>query len=377
MQTTSPTKITKSFVDLSTTQRRNLTILTLGMLKSGTVVLNKVKKHLGAITGKTDTDPNSHYKRLNRIFQDYSSGQVWLSVLKASQQLVGNPGKYLFLDGSSWKTYGFKHHFMTLCSVVDEAAVPIWWKDLHKLGASSVDERLELLEGALEHYRLAGKILLADREYLGKRWFKALIDNKIDFVIRSRYRAYFEQIDQADGPSMEEMIQRVRSSKKANKAVRKRFELDELTLWVVVAKNPNFKAKEDYQILLTNRDESPYKTVQHYLMRWKIEHCFKHLKSNGFDLEKMNVEGVKRQRLLFTIVVLCYAASIRKAHKKYGRVGYKNYADDKKYKAISRFRFGYDWLVSTLHDYGRFTRWLMRQIATGKNLNNQWILKIV
>ena len=126
MHSTSPIKITKSFVDLSATQRRNLTILTLGMLKCGTVVLNKIKKHLGAITGKTDTDPNSHYKRLNRIFQDYSSDQIWLSVLKASQQLVGKPGKYLFLDGSSWKAYGFKHHFRTLCSVVDEVAVPIW-----------------------------------------------------------------------------------------------------------------------------------------------------------------------------------------------------------------------------------------------------------
>ena len=91
----------------------------------------------------------------------------------------------------------------------------------------------------------------------------------------------------------------------------------------------------------------------------------------------MNVQGVERQRLLFAIVVLCYAASIRKARRKYGGVGYKNYANDKKYKAVSRFRFGYDWLVSTLHDYGRFARWLMRQIAAGKNLNNQWILKIV
>ena len=377
MHSTSPTKLTQSFTDLSKTRRRNLTILTLGMLRAGTVVLNKVKNHIGAITGKTDTAPNSHYKRINRIFQDYSTGDIWLSVLKASSQLVGKAGRYILVDGTSWKLYGFKHHFLTLCSVVDGVAVPIWWKDLEKFGASSVDERLELLEQALEHYKLAGKLLLADREYLGERWFNALIDSKIDFVIRSRYLAYFQQIDQAAGPSMEELIERVRGSKKANKAVRKRFELNGLTLWVVVAKNPNFEAKEDYQILLTNLDESPYKTVKHYLVRWKIEHCFKHLKSNGFDLERIHVEGLARQRLLFALVVLCYAASVRRAHRKYKTVGYKNYPDQKRYKACSRFRFGYDWLVTTLHDYGKFVRWLMRQIAAGKKLKNHWILKIV
>ena len=47
---------------------------------------------------------------------------------------------------------------------------------------------------------------MADREYIGLEWIDFLLDDDLNFVIRSRDYAHFDLIDQAPGKSSEEMI---------------------------------------------------------------------------------------------------------------------------------------------------------------------------
>lgn len=151
----------------------------------------------------------------------------------------------------------------------------------------------------------------------------------MDFVIRSRDQAYFELIDRtspADSPSVEAVIDKVLRSKKLAKAIRIPFELDEGTkLCAVIAKNPHPEAREDFMILITNRTtDSAYRVVLDYRKRWKIEHCFRQLKSNGFELEHFNLATEPRQRLLMSLVVFAYVVSVVESLKTYRhRVGYK------------------------------------------------------
>lgn len=164
--------------------------------------------------------------------------------------------------------------------------------DLQKRGSSSTEERKSLFDLAFKHFSFQDKVLLADREYIGVDWFKYLVDNGIDFVIRSRDYSYFSLID-ATSPSktVEDMIKKVMSSNKSNKALRKAFKLEEdgAAMWIVIAKNPHPQGKEELMILITSIDQSIYNTVRDYLKRWKIEHCFRQLKSNGFDLKVINL----------------------------------------------------------------------------------------
>ena len=112
-------------------------------------------------------------------------------------------------------------------------------------------------------------------------------------------------------------------------------------------------------ILLTNRDESPYQTVKHYVKRWKIETCFKHLKSIGFDLEAMRVEGRKRRNLMFAVVVLVYILSVLEGLKTHAKkVKMKTYADGKTYARQSVFSYGVSLLESILLDLSTFERYL-------------------
>ena len=81
-------------------------------------------------------------------------------------------------------------------------------------------------------------------------------------------------------------------------------------LYVVVVKNPKKNAKEPYLLLITNMDKPAVTIAGTYPIRWKIEHCFKHLKSNGFCLETINLKGSARQHLLMAVMVFSYVLLI-------------------------------------------------------------------
>lgn len=47
-----------------------------------------------------------------------------------------------------------------------------------------------------------------------------------------------------------------------------------------------------------------------YKKRWKIECFFKHMKSNGFNLEDMNFKNLQKASLLVSVISLCYTFSV-------------------------------------------------------------------
>ena len=57
-----------------------------------------------------------------------------------------------------------------------------------KGGHSSEEDRQKLFTEACERYQLSGKILLADREFIGEKWLSFLVSKKIDFIIRMRVK---------------------------------------------------------------------------------------------------------------------------------------------------------------------------------------------
>ena len=61
-------------------------------------------------------------------------------------------------------------HYLVLSALVGGVAVPLYWSQLGKLGASSQEERKEMFEKALSLFDLKGIRLLADREQVGREW---------------------------------------------------------------------------------------------------------------------------------------------------------------------------------------------------------------
>jgi hypothetical protein len=355
-------KVTTNFGNHKKTSIRNLLMIACSMLIKETVCLNKLKGVMGTFTGKTQVSPSSHYKRLIRFFDKHAFSPLWLQILGYSMLAFDEVSEYLIIDGTSWKWRGEWHHYLTIGIVIYNVCIPIFWVDLRKHGTSNFKERRSLIKKALRFYSLSGKILLGDREYIGLNWFKFLIECKLDFVIRLRYKAYKSIFDECEGFDYEKIVAKVMRSKVPHKTIKKQVQIEGQTYFFIFCKNPEPHAKEPILFLITTLDESKYKSAQRYGIRWKIEHCFKNLKSNGFDLECMNLKGDARRNLLMAIMVFAYVLSIAEGFKTYAFSRVITYADGRVEKAESLFRYGIDRLCPNAVSLHSFLLYLTKKI---------------
>ena len=81
-------KVSQQLPKRNKTCVKNLLILSMGTLIKERVCLNKIKGDVGAITGKSTTQLSSRYKRLIRIFDDYSFSSLWLELLQVAFSLL-------------------------------------------------------------------------------------------------------------------------------------------------------------------------------------------------------------------------------------------------------------------------------------------------
>ena len=139
--------------------------------------------------------------------------------------------------------------------------------------------------------------LLADRESIGKKRIKYLKDNKINVVIRLRFSDYYEAVDAAAGKTYQQLY-------------------DKCCLQRKPVRN----------------------TVEQYIKRWRIECLFRHLKTNGFHLEELNLKSPAKSHLMMAIVCLAYAITIWATWKSQGHIRRISFDNATVFPAQSIFR---------------------------------------
>ena len=85
-----------------------------------------------------------------------------------AQMLAKKGQKILVLDGTKWDKADDHIQYMMLSVLIRGVAIPIYFIDLEKAGASSQEERVEFIQNVLERLNLKGMTLMGDREYVGK-----------------------------------------------------------------------------------------------------------------------------------------------------------------------------------------------------------------
>ncbi len=106
-------------------------------------------------------------------------------------------------------------------------------------------------------------------------------------------------------------------------------------------KNPKYDPKEPYIYFISDMQDARA-IANHYLKRWKIECCFKHLKSNGFNIEDINLKIDDKIELMMGVLVMVYIIAIREGllSHKLKQIPLKKYKNGKIYLSISIFRMG-------------------------------------
>lgn len=383
-------EITTYFANYAPHTVNNLMITVQGVFEAKSTNLNKIKLELPNIidNGKA-TKSVSHYTRLYRFFKDNEVNQVdfMRSLVLASLHLLGvdlttPKGRhihYLCLDGTSWAMGTKKIHLLTLSLVVGNVSIPIWWEELNKKGMSNEAERIGVIEGGFEIMDLRGFCLLADREYLGEKWYKYLTEKGLDFVVRLKkgiFKKYVNEQCGAKSPlfahqkyTYAALENSANQSKYRHCGVCKQVKILGKTYTIVIFKNPDSNAKQPLLYFISTLKKKR-KILRAYRIRWTIECCFKHLKSNGFDLQAMGFRSSQKIMLMMGIVVFLYNLCIREGLLTYAKTKnkkWKLFKDGTKTLAISVFRKGLESICGTFRNLHTFLLFLKKLFSLKKH----------
>ena len=349
---------------LSPALLNNLLVVGCAILLKETVNLNKLKNQVGLLLGNRQTKTDSHYKRLTRFFSDKTAQHklwkwliVWLlDYIKA----WGGRSRsmYLTLDGTNWQFGSHQIHLLMLCLVYRGVSLPLFWCDLGKKGHSSQQERKRLLQQALKLYPLKGFCLLADREYEGREWLKFLTDNGLNFIIRLPKESYKAEISEG-GRAYSSLLKRALKGR----TVSQWFDLEGCRYqFVALCHQDGPQSRDPLVLLVSNLSWSKQRIAQRYRIRWTTECFFKHLKSNGFDLEALGFQCPKKIRLLVAIVVVLYVICVAEGLRRFHRIQAKKNTQHEPVKLReSVFRKGYSVVVNELVSIAQFIDWLLGQ----------------
>ena len=196
-------------------------------------------------------------------------------------------------------------------------------------------------------FDLRSIVLLADREFIGLEWFSWLRAQQISFLIRLRKGIY----------------QAKNQAALARKALKKGYAQGFIEL-----KGHRYRIEywatgqpEESILYLISNVVDKKRMGKHYHRRWKIECCFKHFKSNGFQLEDVNMTDLYKIRLLLALLIVVYTLIIeetKKVEQKRQKVPTKTYANGKTYRAVSVFRTGMESLKAKVYNLKSFLKYL-------------------
>jgi len=246
----------------------------------------------------------SHAQRIRRFLagQDFD----WVIIGRLMLRIAGVAGQKKFtvaVDRTNWDFGKTAINFLVISVVVSGIGVPIAWRQLGKKGNSKTEKRLDLLERFLKIVPASQiAVFLADREFIGKTWFKALQKSNIPYAIRVRNNQFATL---ADGKRIK--ISALASALKNQKPrTWPNIDLDGVPCAL------SLKRLSDKDLLAVvsfglQPSDDPLET---YRQRWAIELCFACMKTKGFDIESTHLRHDDRLEKMFAIVSMAAAAAL-------------------------------------------------------------------
>lgn len=118
--------------------------------------------------------------------------------------------------------------------------------------------------------------------------------------------------------------------------------LGKVTYTFVMIKNPKRNPREPYIYFISDLQDAKA-IAAHYLKRWKIECFFKNLKSNGFNIEDLNLKADQKIKLMVAILAVIYLFALLQGLVRHKRkpVKINKYKSGLSNYRISIFRMGY------------------------------------
>ncbi len=169
-------------------------------------------------------------------------------------------------------------------------------------------------------FNLRGMTLIADREYIGLQWFEAVrMTFDLNLIVRLKKGIYQGQVNAGPGNSEAKMVAKLRRCR-GRKMISKHIVIQGVAWYYIIFRNPKAgHPEEDEFIFLLSSWFNRTAAVEAYARRWSIEVTFRHLKSNGFRLEDLHLEGKQKREMMMAILnlifVLCFVEGRKFFHR--------------------------------------------------------------
>ncbi len=309
-------ELKRLFPEVTEKKLSQLLILCSCILAVQSTNLNKCAKRMSKIIGKPIKNATA-YSQLKRFFQTGKTSTILRGIcLLVIQTLCRNKECYLILDRTNWELGSIKINLLVIGLLYKDIFIPLIWKDLEKSGNSNSKERLELVDQLLDWWKysevpMPQLYIAGDREFIGFLWLKGLEQREMKFVMR--IRANSKVVLWCRG--------KIKDRKLGLKVITRYLSWTGLDSVEAILKseyivklsafnNDSTRAKAETIYIMTNMDDIE-KASTFYKKRYKIEVCFKHLKSCGFNLEDMQVEGGHKVDLMFGVLTMIYLMAIQ------------------------------------------------------------------
>ena len=280
--------------NMNLARKKFVNLFVVGLISSRSVQFCEIADKMD-----TESDAESNLRRIQRFMADYEMDYFEFAYLLLC--LIPPKGKVkLCVDRTNWE-FGDQSINILVVSVFSHGVgVPIWFELLDNEGGNSdTDDRIRVLKQCV---KILGKdriaAIIGDREFIGVKWIRYLLDEKIPFFMRIRQNQYLE----VRGQKIKcETLMHGR-----HKLMLDGVEIFDQSLSVAMKrlKKCTKSGKSELLIVVTNTCSA--KALTEYKNRWSIEVLFQALKKRGFDLESTHLKQLDRVRKLFALVSLAY-----------------------------------------------------------------------
>lgn len=248
----------------------------------------------------------SRAQRIRRLLKEQAFD--WIAVGKLLLFFSGAGTKQLTVqvDRTNWDFGKHRINFLVMSVTVGKLAVPIVWEQLPKKGNSNTKERLHLLQRFLTIVPASRiRVLLADREFIGNEWFKALRQRRIPYAIRVR-----DNIIASLPCGGTAAIKRLCKNLKPGQSRKwERIILGQAHTALAVKRLASGDLLAVAYYGLGRRGP-----LEVYRERWKIEMLFACLKRKGFNLEDTHLTHKDRLEKIFAVAAIAAAWTIQAGH---------------------------------------------------------------
>lgn len=297
---------------------KTLVILVSCILFANNCNLNKAKKKGSLALGRI-VNIETLYTRFIRFFKMNNSFLFVLCILRLVEHLLSDyineqSEHVLSIDRTNWKLGVVNINILTIGLVLDNGKfIPLYFELLDKKGNSNQSERKTLLSELHLIFNVSKPLTLAgDREFIGKDWFKELVDLSYDIVIRLRKKDYKQLLADQMKITLTQLEHKIRNDVSTKGYFTAKIEIKGEALFYHVRllkgqKDELSKVDKDIYIRFISTQQNICWVSKIYDKRWKIEVFFEDIKEKGIRLEQINFKDFDKIRLMVAIAALCYA----------------------------------------------------------------------